>query len=71
MTGILCAISALLGAGVGMWWGNIRGTINERQRAATEARNRAIATQKGITDAIENSHAGGAAWIDRLRDSAK
>jgi hypothetical protein len=46
VTGLLCAISALLGAAVGMWWGGIRGALNERQRAA-------IAADKAYTETKE------------------
>lgn len=47
------------------------GRRDARMAAATEARNRADAAKERVKDAVENSHAGGGAWIDRLRASRK
>jgi hypothetical protein len=65
------AIAGLIGLVVGFFAGRWFWTRQERQRVATEAHNLSIARRKDITDAINDSKAGGAAdpadWLKRLR----
>jgi len=67
MTTFLCVISALVGAFVGFFAGKPHWLRVRDLMAAVEAHNLSIAAKKDMTDAIERSHAGGGAWIDRLQ----
>lgn len=65
----LAALAALVGAVVGIY---SKGRADEKTRAAVEEHDRAVATRKGIKDALEaddSSRHAGESWIERLRKS--
>jgi len=61
---ILGGIGAVLLALVGVRWDAKRDQRKDSKIDALEANEK---TRKDIEDAVESSHAGGAAWGDRLR----
>lgn len=49
----------------------VKGRADAKAQAELKALREAQKTQERITDAVANSHAGGGAWIDRLRGHSK
>lgn len=63
----LGAAGAAILAIIGIRWDAKRDERKDAKIADLEANEK---TRKDVEDAVESSHAGGAAWVDRLRDSA-
>lgn len=63
---ILGGAAALLAAVFGIRWDAKRDQRKDTEIATLKANEK---TRKDVEDAVEKSHAGGAAWVDRLRGS--
>jgi len=64
IAGALAALATFCAAIIGIRWDAKR---DERRRAELEALKAARKQQEAVNDAVESSHAGGAAWAERLR----
>ena len=60
----LSALTAFLGVVIGL---RADARKDERQRLQLEALKAAAKQREAVDDAVENSHAGGGAWVERLR----
>lgn len=64
VAGLLAVAVALLLALIGVRWDAKRDQRKDTEIATLKANEK---TRKDVEDAVEKSHAGGAAWADRLR----
>lgn len=62
--GALAALAAFMGVVVGL---RADAKKDERRRLELEAAKAAARQKEAVDDAVENSHAGGSAWSERLR----